>query len=148
MSQPAHPFHTALSTRFVALLGVIVAASWGPLSHTLKLVEVSECGESSVRVVLAKDYVRQQAAKATAKAQTDSTKTDAKKDSARTERLLNAVPDNLEAAQGIHFELDAPLILFTVAPVEVDVARYASFEFSLPYTHPPDDTLARGPPMA
>ena len=125
---------------------MLVAASWGPLSHTLKLVETSERGERSIRVVLAQDYSLRAAQRE--KLASNAAKSHAKKDSSQTERLLNAVPDNLEAAQAVHFDIDAPVIPVPIARIENDVGRHTAFEFSLPYTHPPDDTLARGPPMA
>src|SRR5438552_2832333 len=141
MSNAVH-FSRRPYMRCTAALGVLMAASWGPLAHTLKFVETSERGERTVRVVLAQSY----AAQHENKAQSKNAKPDAKKDSSHSERLLNAVPDSLEAAQSIHFEFEAPELPVAIALADRGEAQREAFEFAIPYTQPPDISLARGPP--
>ena len=149
MAKSSRQLSRRLGARLVAWLGIVLAVSWGPLSHTLKFLEVSESGEHSVRVVLASDYSRLQAKKTAQDAKKDCTKPDSKDDGSKTERLLNAVPDTLEAAQAIHFELNAaphaPELIVFIATAETRHAAYAPLIAESP---PPDQTLARGPPLA
>ena len=141
------PLSRTLAARLAAVFGIITAASWGPLSNTLKLIETSEQGESSIRVVLAQSYSLERAAKS--KQPKPATTTDSKTQAPQTERILNAVPDNLESAHSVHFDLEpftaAPQIAFFIGAAET---RHAVYAFELPPQPPPDRSLPRGPPAA
>ena len=105
------PCARRLSTRFVATLGIVLAASWGPLSHAFRLIEVSESGESgkpdaarSVRIILARGSVLDTAPRKKT-ATRNGSKSSPETEKSTTERLLNAAPETLEVAQAIHFDL-------------------------------------------
>jgi hypothetical protein len=111
LSSPHHPFARRISTRLVATLGIVLAASWGPLSHAFRLIEVSEIGvsgkpgaERSVRIVLARGCILETAPRKKLASQNGS-KPASETDKSTTERLLNAAPETLELAQAIHFDL-------------------------------------------
>jgi len=109
MNSSAAPSFSSRSpgARLTAALCILLAASWGPFSQTLRLIEVSDVGkpgaEPSIRIVFARDLIH---AKHTAKSASNAgAKPDAKSENTTTERLLNAVPETLEAAHSIHFDL-------------------------------------------
>lgn len=97
------------SARCIAVLAAVVAASWGPTGHSLRVaVSVSPDAVSSCRLVFA-----------SACENSKSKKSGAPKTERSNVRLFNAVPESLECAQPLHFDLDqappiAPLSLLEI----------------------------------
>lgn len=146
-SSATTPFNRRLGARLTAALGIFLAASWGPFSQTLRLIEVSESGkpgaERSFRIVLARDcalFNTQQRTK-------NGTKQNSKSENKTTERLLNAVPEVLESAQSIHFDLSgAPISASVSAWIDsVEISRPV-FSGDLPESFDFISPPVRGPP--
>ena len=149
------PFARRFSTRLAATLGIILAASWGPLSHAFRFIEVSEVGESgnpeatrTVRIVLARDCAfESDSHKSKPASRTSKPKSDSEKPT--TERLLNAAPETLEFAQSIHFDLSG-----VPAPLRISAWIGAPEVHSSPYDGRLSESsdgvahFARGPPTA
>ncbi len=134
-----------LSARVLAALGIVLAVSWGPLSHTLRLVETRHNGEQSFRIVLASDCPFERLQTATQK---NAPKPGANSEKKTTERLLNVVPDTLESAQTIHFDLGAmPIVENVSAWTAVPVRHDAEHSVWQPASFDIETGSARGPPV-
>ena len=128
----------AMLRRSVALVAVLIVASWGPLAHSLRVaVSVSPDSVSSCRLVLAGSC---EAQKTPVSGTTQKEKT--------TVRLFNVVPESLENAQPIHFDCGEPPVAvldcqFSSAQPAIFAAdAEAGCERAFPLSPP-----ARGPPM-
>ncbi len=147
MRQSSSPqFSRRLSVRLVAFVGILLAASWGPLSQTLRLVEVCESGktgaECSFRVVLSRACPFDHLQKKSHAPEKNSEKS-------TTERLLSTAPDTLESAQSIHFDLGSPPIAEVIAPESecADARGVPALEWR-PDFLPVELLPARAPPIA
>ena len=108
---PKQSFARRRGTRLVAMLGIVLAASWGPLSHAFRLIEVSETSaggkadaQQTVRIVLARGSIFENAPRKKP-ASPNKSKSSTEGEKSTTERLLNAAPETLDVAQAIHFDL-------------------------------------------
>ncbi|HLX63552.1 MAG TPA: hypothetical protein VKX17_19940 [Planctomycetota bacterium] len=127
--------------RFCAGLSIALAVSWGPLSEALRVVEVSERGERTVRVELAQNYAPSRSKSAQKNSANPS------KSESKTERILKAAPDVLELARAIHFELcSAPLAPSIADFIGSAEARHAAYAPRIADAPDIDSQPARGPP--
>lgn len=149
------PFARRFSTRLAATLGIILAASWGPLSHAFRFIEVSEIGESgnpeatrTIRIVLARDCALDtDSPKSKPLSHNSKPKSDSEKPT--TERLLNAAPETLEFAQSIHFDLGGvPAPPFVSAWIGAAEVHDSSYDGRLSESSDVVAHSARGPPTA
>ena len=152
MNQPTPtPLNRRLGARLTAALGIFLAASWGPFSQTLRLIEVSESGkpgaESSFRIVLACDCNFINARQCANSVSKTGAKQHSRSENKTTERLLNAVPETLESAQSIHFDLSgAPVAARVSAWIESEEIARPVFNSHLPETFNFISPPVRGPP--
>ena len=97
------------SARCIAVLAAVVAASWGPTAHSLRIaVSVSPDAVSSCRLVLLSSCENSK-----------SKKSGAPKTERGNVRLFNAVPENLECAQPVHFDLDQAPVCAPISLLEI-----------------------------
>ncbi|MEI6236941.1 MAG: hypothetical protein WCT04_28110, partial [Planctomycetota bacterium] len=140
----ATPFARRFTTRLAATLGIVLAASWGPLSHVFQFVEVSDSSSTrSVRIVLARDCVFNHAPRKAKPATAPVPESENKS----TERVLNATPDLLESVHPIHFDLSSVPALARVSAWSGASRVYVQFDHgAVPESSESIAHAARGPP--